>query len=71
MKSQFWLPSVCSLLLPLSPWPRAQNLCPRDRPLAPVLAYWAFTEVPQTATFIGGAIVLVAVLMSIKDDSAR
>ena len=50
---------------------QAALLSALEVPLAPVLAYWAFTEVPQTATFIGGAIVLVAVLMSIKDDSAR
>lgn len=50
---------------------QAALLSALEVPLAPVLAYWAFTEVPQTATFIGGAIVLVAVLMSIKDDGAN
>lgn len=37
-------------------------------PLAPVLAYLVFTEVPNTATFIGGAVVLGAVLMSIREN---
>ena len=41
-----------------------------ETPLAPVLAFLIFTEVPNQASFVGGAIVLVAVLASIRDDGA-
>jgi drug/metabolite transporter (DMT)-like permease len=40
-----------------------------ETPLAPIFAFFIFTEVPGTATLIGGAVVLVAVLLSIKDES--
>ena len=41
-----------------------------ETPLAPVLAFLIFTEVPNQASFVGGAIVLVAVLASIRDEGA-
>lgn len=41
-----------------------------ETPLAPVLAFLIFTEVPNQASFIGGAIVLVAVLASIREERA-
>ncbi|WP_299682384.1 DMT family transporter [uncultured Roseobacter sp.] len=37
-----------------------------ETPLAPILAFLMLSEIPPTATLIGGAIVLVAVLLSIK-----
>ena len=37
-----------------------------ETPLAPVFAFILFTEIPSTATFFGGSVVLVAVLLSIK-----
>ena len=40
-----------------------------ETPLAPILAFFIFAEMPTTATFIGGAVVLIAVLLSIKDQS--
>ena len=39
-----------------------------ETPLAPVLAFIVFTEVPSMATILGGSVVLVAVLMSIRND---
>ena len=41
-----------------------------ETPLVPVLAFLIFTEVPNQASFVGGAIVLVAVLASIRDEGA-
>lgn len=40
-----------------------------ETPLAPIFAFLLFTEVPSIATFIGGSIVLVAVLFSIRNDA--
>lgn len=40
-----------------------------ETPLAPVFAFMLFAEVPSAATFIGGSVVLLAVLLSIKNDS--
>ena len=40
-----------------------------ETPLAPVFAFLLFTEIPSTATFLGGSVVLVAVLVSIKKAS--
>ena len=40
-----------------------------ETPLAPVLAFIMFTEIPNTATFIGGSVVLFAVLFSIRNDT--
>lgn len=40
-----------------------------ETPLAPVFAFILFTEVPNTATFVGGSVVLFAVLFSIKTDA--
>ena len=40
-----------------------------ETPLAPIFAFFIFAEVPSTATFIGGTVVLIAVLLSIKDES--
>ena len=37
-----------------------------ETPLAPVFAFIVFTEVPNIATFLGGSVVLLAVLLSIK-----
>ena len=42
-----------------------------ETPLAPVLAFLAFAEVPSTETFIGGGIVLFAVLFSIQADAKQ
>ncbi|MEQ8346964.1 MAG: DMT family transporter [Sneathiellaceae bacterium] len=39
-----------------------------ETPLAPVFAFILFTEVPDVATFIGGAVVLAAVLVSLRAD---
>ena len=39
-----------------------------ETPLAPILAFIVFTEVPSMATILGGSVVLVAVLMSIRND---
>lgn len=38
-----------------------------ETPLAPIFAFLLFTEVPNIATFLGGSIVLVAVLFSIRN----
>lgn len=40
-----------------------------ETPLAPVFAFMLFSEVPSTATFIGGSVVLFAVLFSIRNDA--
>ncbi len=40
-----------------------------ETPLAPILAFVILSETPPTATLIGGAIVLVAVLLSIKREA--
>ena len=37
-----------------------------ETPLAPVFAFMLFTEIPSTATFLGGSVVLFAVLFSIR-----
>ncbi len=37
-----------------------------ETPLAPVFAFILFTEVPNITTFLGGSVVLVAVLLSIR-----
>ncbi|WP_282610270.1 DMT family transporter [Pelagibius sp. Alg239-R121] len=39
-----------------------------ETPLAPVFAFLLFTEIPTTATFLGGSVVLLAVLSSIRRD---
>ncbi len=39
-----------------------------ETPLAPVLAFIVFTEVPNMATILGGSVVLIAVSMSIRND---
>ena len=39
-----------------------------ETPLAPIFAFFIFAEIPSTATFLGGAIVLAAVLLSIKNE---
>ena len=39
-----------------------------ETPLAPILAFAVFAEVPGNATFVGGAVVLVAILISIRGD---
>ena len=39
-----------------------------ETPLAPVFAFMAFAEIPGTATFLGGSVVLFAVLFSIRND---
>lgn len=41
-----------------------------ETPLAPILAFVILSEFPPTATLIGGTIVLVAVLLSIKGEGA-
>ena len=47
---------------------QAALLSSLETPLAPVFAYILFTEIPHTATFLGGSVVLFAVLFSIKTD---
>ena len=37
-----------------------------ETPLAPILAFLVLAEVPSTATFLGGTVVLLAVLMSLR-----
>ena len=37
-----------------------------ETPLAPIFAFLLFTEIPNIATFLGGSVVLFAVLLSIK-----
>ncbi|MEL7012093.1 MAG: DMT family transporter [Pseudomonadota bacterium] len=37
-----------------------------ETPLAPLLAFLVLAEVPSTATFLGGTVVLVAVLLSLR-----
>ncbi|MEO0749574.1 MAG: DMT family transporter [Pseudomonadota bacterium] len=37
-----------------------------ETPLAPLLAFLVLAEVPSTATFLGGTVVLLAVLMSLR-----
>ena len=39
-----------------------------ETPLAPIFAFMIFAEVPTTATFLGGSVVLLAVLFSIKKE---
>lgn len=50
-----------SKYLPASETALISNL---EVPLQPVLAYLVFTELPPSATFIGGAIIIVAVLIT-------
>ena len=40
-----------------------------ETPLAPLLAFILLAEFPNTPTFLGGTIVLLAILLSIRDDS--
>jgi drug/metabolite transporter (DMT)-like permease len=40
-----------------------------ETPLAPIFAFFIFAEIPSTTTFWGGAVVLIAVLLSIKNES--
>ncbi len=40
-----------------------------ETPLAPVFAFMLLAEVPSTATFLGGSLVLSAVLFSIRSDT--
>ncbi len=39
-----------------------------ETPLAPIFAFLLFTEIPNGATFLGGTVVLLAVLLSIRND---
>ncbi len=39
-----------------------------ETPLAPIFAFMLFAEIPSGATFLGGSVVLLAVLLSIKND---
>jgi len=39
-----------------------------ETPLAPILAFLVFADVPRTTTFLGGSVVLIAVLWSIRSD---
>jgi drug/metabolite transporter (DMT)-like permease len=38
-----------------------------ETPLAPVFAFILFTEIPDTATFLGGSVVFLAVLFSVRN----
>ena len=42
-----------------------------ETPLAPILAFIAFAEIPDRSTFLGGAIVLISVLLSIRNDAGK
>jgi len=42
-------------------------LCALETPLAPLLAFIVFREIPNLETFLGGSIVLVAILFSTRD----
>lgn len=42
-----------------------------ETPIAPILAFLVFTEVPSGATFIGGTVVLVAVMLAIRNDTPK
>ena len=42
-----------------------------ETPLAPILAFVVFVEVPAAMTVVGGSLVFVAVLWSIKDDAPQ
>lgn len=48
---------------------QAALLSALETPLAPVLALMVFAEVPGAATILGGALVLIAVLITIRDRS--
>ena len=41
-----------------------------ETPLAPVFAFILISEIPNIATFVGGSIVLLAVLLSIRNDAS-
>jgi drug/metabolite transporter (DMT)-like permease len=41
-----------------------------ETPLAPFLAFVVFSAVPSSETFLGGSVVLAAVLVSIRNDTA-
>ncbi|WP_193368348.1 DMT family transporter [Pelagibius marinus] len=40
-----------------------------ETPLAPIIAFFLFSEIPDSATFIGGAVVILAVLFSIRNET--
>ncbi len=40
-----------------------------ETPLAPILAFLILTEIPSKPTFLGGAIVLAAVVISLRDEA--
>ncbi|MEM7058250.1 MAG: DMT family transporter [Pseudomonadota bacterium] len=40
-----------------------------ETPLAPIFAFFLLAEVPSAATVLGGAVVLIAVLLSIKNET--
>ncbi|SLN13222.1 EamA-like transporter family protein [Roseovarius albus] len=40
-----------------------------ETPLAPILAFIAFAEFPSTTTWLGGSVVLMAILISIKNEA--
>jgi len=40
-----------------------------ETPIAPIFAFILFTEIPNIATFLGGSVVLFAVLFSIRNDT--
>ena len=48
---------------------QAALLSALETPLAPIFAFMLFTEVPNSATFLGGSVVLLAVLFSIRRDA--
>ncbi|MEO9515992.1 MAG: DMT family transporter [Rhizobiaceae bacterium] len=50
---------------------QAALLSALETPLAPILAFLVFAEVPGTATFLGGSMVLIAVLFSIRNDAEK
>ena len=40
-----------------------------ETPLAPVFGFILFAEIPNTATFLGGSFILLAVLISVKSNT--
>ena len=42
-----------------------------ETPLAPILAFLFLSEIPPNLTILGGAIVLVAILISVRQDKPK
>lgn len=68
--SAFKLTSIASVTLAEGakrvPAGQAALLSALETPLAPVLAFMVFSEMPNVETFVGGSIVLAAILFSTR-----